>query len=113
MKKLGFYRNVNTLFVQDLNVIEIIKKFGSPLYLYDSTLIRNSYMKLSKIIAPLSGDIHFAVKANDNLGIIKYLKVLGSGADVVSIGELKRCLKVGINPKNIIFSFFINFFTTN
>ena len=104
MKKLGFYRNVNTLFVQDLNVIEIIKKFGSPLYLYDSTLIRNSYKKLSKIIAPLSGDIHFAVKANDNLGIIKYLKVLGSGADVVSIGELKRCLKVGINPKNIIFS---------
>ena len=65
MKKIGFYRNVNTLFVQDLNVIEIIKKFGSPLYLYDSTLIRNSYKKLSKIIAHV-GDIHFAVKANDN-----------------------------------------------
>ena len=104
MKKTGFYRNNDTLFVQNLNIIEVVKKFGSPLYLYDTTLIETSYKKLSKIITPFCGNIHFAVKANDNLGIIKYLKTLGSGADVVSIGELKRCLKVGMDPKKIIFS---------
>merc|ERR1711991_885361 len=53
---------------------------------------------------PLNGKIHFAVKSNDNLGIIKYINSLGAGADVVSIGELKRCLKVSIKPKDIIFS---------
>ena len=70
MKKIGFYRNVNTLFVQNLNVIEIIKKFGSPLYLYDSTLIKKSYKKLSKIIA------HLAVSKDFPEGVVtvKYME---------------------------------------
>ena len=59
---------------------------------------------LKKVMDPLNGKIHFAVKSNDNLGVIKYINSLGAGADVVSIGELKRCLKVSVKPKDIIFS---------
>jgi diaminopimelate decarboxylase len=59
---------------------------------------------LKEIMDPLNGKIHFAVKSNDNLGVIKYINSLGAGADVVSIGELKRCLKVSVKPKDIIFS---------
>lgn len=104
MTNIGFYRKFNKLFIQDLSVVDIVKKYGSPLYIYDTNSIKNSFEALNNIIKPLKGNIHFAIKANDNLGIIKYLKQLGSGADVVSVGELKRCLKVQINPQKIIFS---------
>lgn len=104
MTKIGFYRKFNKLFIQDLSIVDIVKKYGSPLYIYDTNSIKNSFEALNDIIKPLNGNIHFAIKANDNLGIIKYLKQLGSGADVVSVGELKRCLKVEIDPQKIIFS---------
>ncbi len=105
MNELGFYRNKNnTLEVQKIKVEHLIKKYGSPLYIYDGNLIEQCYLNLKHAVKTINGKIHYAIKANDNLGIIKLLHLLGSGADVVSIGELRKCLKIGMNPKNIIFS---------
>ena len=54
-----------------------------------------------KSFSPL---ICFAVKANNNIKLIREIKKLGLGADVVSKGELMQALKAGVNPKKIVFS---------
>ncbi len=104
MQKTGYYRKSGELFVQDISLKKLADHYGTPTFIYDSNSIKNSFSLLENIMKPLNGKIHFAVKSNDNLGIIKYINSLGAGADVVSIGELKRCLKVSVKPKEIIFS---------
>ena len=104
MQKIGYYRKSGELFLQNLSLKKLVDHYGTPTFVYDSNLIKNSFYMLKKIMDPLNGKIHFAVKSNDNLGVIKYINSLGAGADVVSIGELKRCLKVSVKPKDIIFS---------
>ena len=104
MQKIGYYRKSGELFLQNLSLKKLVDQYGTPTFVYDSNLIKNSFYMLKKIMDPLNGKIHFAVKSNDNLGVIKYINSLGAGADVVSIGELKRCLKVSVKPKDIIFS---------
>ncbi len=104
MQKIGYYRKSGELFLQNLSLKKLVDHYGTPTFFYDSNLIKNSFYMLKKIMDPLNGKIHFAVKSNDNLGVIKYINSLGAGADVVSIGELKRCLKVSVKPKDIIFS---------
>ena len=104
MQKIGYYRRSGELFLQNLSLKKLVDHYETPTFVYDSNLIKNSFYMLKKIMDPLNGKIHFAVKSNDNLGVIKYINSLGAGADVVSIGELKRCLKVSVKPKDIIFS---------
>ena len=104
MRKIGYYRKSGELFLQNLSLKKLVDRYETPTFVYDSNLIKNSFYMLKKIMDPLNGKIHFAVKSNDNLGVIKYINSLGAGADVVSIGELKRCLKVSVKPKDIIFS---------
>ena len=104
MQKTGYYRKSGELFLQNLSLKKLVDRYETPTFVYDSNLIKNSFFMLKKIMDPLNGKIHFAVKSNDNLGVIKYINSLGAGADVVSIGELKRCLKVSVKPKDIIFS---------
>ena len=104
MEKIGYYRKSGELFLQNLSLKKLVDHYETPTFVYDSNLIKNSFYMLKKIMDPLNGKIHFAVKSNDNLGVIKYINSLGAGADVVSIGELKRCLKVSVKPKDIIFS---------
>ena len=105
MIDFNFNRNKeNYLQIQKLEIIDLIKKYGSPLFLYDGNYIEKEYVKLDKIVKSIDGQIHYAVKANDNLCILKLLSKLNCGSDVVSIGELKKSIKAGINNKHIIFS---------
>ena len=105
MNDLGFYRDKdNILKIQNIKIEQLVHKHGSPLFIYDGNLIEKTYETFTKALEPINGKIHYAIKANDNLGIIKLLSNLGCGADVVSIGELKKCLKIGMSPKKIIFS---------
>ena len=105
MNKLGFYRvNSTDLFVQNFNVKTLAKKYGTPLFIYDTGLIEDILLKIQNAVASIDGKIFYAIKANDNLGIIKFIAHLGAGADVVSIGELKKCMQVGMKPEKIIFS---------
>ena len=105
MKNIGFYRDKNqNLSVQNIKVSELVKKYGTPLYIYDTNLIKQIFLNLQNALKPINGKIYYAIKANDNIGIIKYLSQLGAGADVVSIGELEKSLAAGVNPNRIVFS---------
>ena len=97
----------NKLTFDGISIEKIAKKCSTPFYLYSKKTLdfyyKTFYQSAIKqgIPEPL---ICFAVKANANIEILKRLKKLGSGADVVSVGELKLALKAGITPEKIVFS---------
>ncbi len=87
-----------------INFKELANKYQTPYYVYDFDYITNQYQGLKTAFKARKSLIAYAVKANSNLSVIKHLASLGAGADCVSIGEVKRALKVGIAPYKIIFS---------
>ena len=93
------YKN-NKPFIEGVSIEEIAKNQATPFYLYSQSKISEAYNNLESI---LKSEIFYAVKANSNQAIIKLLSNLGAGADVVSLGELKRAINVCVNPKKIIF----------
>ena len=105
MNSIGFYKDKNgDLCVQDIKVSDLAHKYGTPLFIYDTGLMKERYESFVNSINEVKGNIHYAVKANDALGIISYFGKLGAGADIVSIGEFKKCIAAGIKPEKIIFS---------
>ena len=97
------YKNKN-LHCENINLIELSKKVGSPFYCYSSKILESKYSELSNAFKKEDLLVCFSLKANSNQSIIKTFSSLGSGADVVSIGELKRALKAKIPPNKIVFS---------
>ena len=87
-------------YLEGVNINEIIKSNKTPFYLYSQKEITNTYKDLKK---NLSAEIFYAVKANSNQAILRLIKNIGAGADVVSIGELKRSLSAGFEASKIIF----------
>ena len=87
-----------------LDIKTLVKKYDTPLYLYDFNRVEKQYSSLKEAFSGKKSLIAYAVKANSNLSLLKYLAKLGSGADCVSIGEVKRALKAGIKKYKIIFS---------
>ena len=97
------YKNKN-LHCENINLIELSKKVGSPFYCYSSKILESKYSELTDAFKEGDLLVCFSLKANSNQSIIKTFSSLGSGADVVSIGELKRALKAKIPPNKIVFS---------
>ncbi len=86
--------------IEGVLIEDILKSCSTPLYIYSQDRITSKYNELKK---SLCENIFFAVKANSNQAILKLINHLGAGADVVSIGELKRSLSAGFAPEKIIF----------
>ena len=92
------------LFIENTSVLNIVKKNKTPFYLYSEKQIKENYLNFAKTFRNINPLICFAAKANTNLTIMRKLGKLGSGADVVSGGELLKALKAGIKPSKIVFS---------
>ena len=82
----------------------LANKYQTPYYVYDFDYITKQYEELKSSFRARKSLIAYAVKANSNLSVIKHLANLGAGADCVSIGEVKRALKVGVPSYKIMFS---------
>ena len=105
MHSSGFYRNSNQeLSVQGITISDLARKYGTPLFIYDSGLMKERYNAFLDTVANVKGNIHYAVKANDALAVVSYFTKLGCGADIVSIGEFEKCIAAGMSPQKIIFS---------
>ena len=88
---------------QDL--LNIVKEYGSPVYVYDSEKIISQYNRLQSAFKGIRHlQINYAVKALSNLSILRLFKHLGSGLDTVSIQEVKLGLKAGVEPSKVIFT---------
>ncbi len=79
-------------------------EFKTPLYIYDLDYMTEQYNKLKEAFKGRKSIVAYAVKANSNLSVVQHFAKLGSGADCVSIGEVRRAFKAGIPAYKIIFS---------
>ena len=102
MSQFKYFRE--KLFVENTSVLSIARKNKTPFYLYSEKQIKENYLNFAKTFKNVNPLICFAAKANTNVTIMRMLGKLGSGADVVSGGELLKALKAGIKPNKIVFS---------
>ena len=80
------YRN-NNLYVENVSVQKIIKKFGTPSYCYSLNKIKSNIRNYKKNFRSINPLLCFSVKSNANLNLLKLIKKLGCGADVVSLAN--------------------------
>ncbi len=86
-------------------LLELVQKYGAPLYVYDANKIKSQYEKMTNAFSTVKRlKLNYACKANTNLNILKYFKSLGSGLDTVSIQEVELGLMAGFKPKEIIYT---------
>ncbi len=97
------YHN-SILHAEKIPITEIASAVGTPFYCYSHATLERHYKVFSEAFASVPTTICFAVKANSNLAVLKTLADLGSGADTVSEGEIRRAIKAGIPPEKIVFS---------
>ena len=94
----------NSLCVENISAQKLAKKYRTPFYCYSLAQLKNNYSAIKNAFKAVEPIICFSVKSNSNLNLLKELKNIGSGADVVSIGELLKAIKAGIKPQKIVFS---------
>ena len=94
----------NSLCIENISALKLTKKYQTPFYCYSLAQLRNNFLRFNNIFKNIKPIICFSVKSNSNLTLLRELRKIGSGADVVSIGELLKAIKVGINSKKIVFS---------
>ena len=86
-------------------LLELAKKYGSPIYVYDTDKIESQYNRLTEAFSTVKSlKLNYAVKALSNINILKFFKNIGAGLDTVSIQEVQLGLTTGIDPKKIIFT---------
>ena len=77
---------------------------GTPAYIYSAGGIRDAYERLAARSRPCRTVVHYSVKANSNHSVLKLLRELGAGVDIVSGGELFRATRAGFAGADIVFS---------
>jgi len=99
------YRN-DVLYFAGINTLDIVEDYGTPIYVINEQMIRERYRRLKNVVNSdyKKNQIHFAVKANFNLSILKILNSEGSSFDCTSQGEIFTCFKAGISPEKIIYT---------
>jgi len=97
------YRN-DELFAEDIAVKDIVKQYGSPCYIYSRATLERHWKAFDQAFGTHPHLICYAVKANSNIALLNLLARLGSGFDIVSLGELERVIAAGGEPEKIVFS---------
>ncbi|MFD0772491.1 type III PLP-dependent enzyme [Streptomonospora algeriensis] len=88
--------------VQSLTATELAREFGTPLFVYDTQVLKETYSGLRERLDPAI-DILYSLKANPNVSVCSYLASLGAGAEVSSMVELRTALWAGVPPEHIIY----------
>jgi diaminopimelate decarboxylase len=101
-KLLQYQQNQLCFGLNPKPLIDFIKNYDRPVIVYDLDIIKERISWIQRWSD--LGKLHFAVKANFHPRILKTIKQAGCGADVVSVGEIKRALECGFEMKDIIFS---------
>ncbi len=97
------YRN-EELFAEGVELKKLAETAGTPFYCYSSDKLTANFRAYQNALAAFDSTICYSIKANPNLGVVSTLARLGSGADVVSAGEMYVALKAGIPADKIVFS---------
>jgi len=90
--------------IDGIDPLNLIEKYGSPLYVYESGKMKEKYTKITGAFKDVNLKINYACKALTNINVLKFFKELGSGIDAVSIQEVELAIKAGFSPDNIIYT---------
>jgi len=99
-----FHFRGGELHCEEVSVEQIADEVGTPFYLYSASTIERHVSVFTQAFSQVNHLVCFSVKANSNLAVLKLMADMGTGADIVSGGELFRALKAGIPPERIVFS---------
>jgi diaminopimelate decarboxylase len=99
-----FQYREHRLYAEEVPVANIAERFGTPCYVYSRATLERHWLAFDTAFGQHAHLICFAVKANSNLAVLNILARLGSGFDIVSVGELERVLAAGGDPAKVIFS---------
>jgi diaminopimelate decarboxylase len=100
----SFQPSITGLVCDGVSVQSIVEQVGTPVYLYSAKAIRDAYARLDAAFADYPHAIHYALKANSTLAIVRLLRSLGSRADANSGGEIAVALRAGFQAGDIVFT---------
>ena len=92
------------LHAESVPLSDVAERFGTPCYVYSRAALEAAFDEFKRELDGVDSLICYAVKANSNLAVLNVFARLGAGFDIVSLGELKRALAAGADPKKIVFS---------
>ena len=92
------------LYCEQVPLAKIAAEVGTPVYVYSHATLERHYKVFDSALGAHKHIICYSVKANSNLAVLRALVAMGAGVDTVSRGEIFRALKVGADPKKIVFS---------
>jgi diaminopimelate decarboxylase len=101
---MAFERVSGNLACDDVSLAELAERHGTPLYVYSGDTLVANIRRLHEGFKDLNPLIAFSIKANSNLAVIRLAVREGCGLDIVSVGELQRALRVGVDPGRVIFA---------
>ncbi|MGH9239223.1 MAG: diaminopimelate decarboxylase [Vicinamibacterales bacterium] len=102
--QLPFEPSARGLVCDGVSVQSIVETVGTPAYVYSARAIRDAYRAIDSAFEGYPHAIHYALKANATLGILRVLKALGSRADANSGGEIQVALRAGFAPGDLVFT---------
>jgi diaminopimelate decarboxylase len=102
--QLPFEPSAPGLVCDGVSVQSIVERVGTPAYVYSARAIRDAYRAIDSAFDGYPHAIHYALKANSTLGIVRVLKALGSRADANSGGEIEVALRAGFAPRDVVFT---------
>src|SRR5215210_1031559 len=97
------YRD-GVLQAEDVSLRFLAEEIGTPFYCYSTATLERHYKVFAQAFSGIDHQIYYAMKANSNQAVIKTMVDLGAGVDVVSEGELRRALALGVPGRKIVFS---------
>src|SRR5690349_4982036 len=101
---VGFFRDKGALVCDGVALEPVVRAHGTPLYVYSAESIRSAYRALDEAFGDHPHRIHYAMKANSSLAIVRLLRQAGSAADANSIGEIELAMRAGFSPAEIVFT---------
>lgn len=99
-----FYYRAETYFCEDVPVAAVAERYGTPTYLYSQAALDENFRRFQQAFRNLPTLICYSVKANSHLRILRRFREAGAGFDIVSVGELRRALRAGACPGQVVFA---------
>ncbi|SMD37095.1 diaminopimelate decarboxylase [Reichenbachiella faecimaris] len=94
----------NTYNIQGIKIDELAREFGTPLYVYDASVIQEHLDRFRAGFSSVDLKVKYACKALTNMSIMKYLLKQGTGLDTVSLAEIQMGMTVGFEPNDMVFT---------
>src|SRR5580700_340423 len=102
---MHYFKYVGNKFsCEGVSVESLVKKYGTPLYIYSQRTVKEHFQKLDEAMSPVEHLICFAMKSNSNMGVLRTITNLGGGFDIVSGGELQRAMAAGGDQRQCVFA---------